>query len=187
MKKIAIASASLALAAMPVVGVFAASEGSFTDTITVDVAGGCTIGQTTSGHAPADRTFSASIVNGTDEVLNGVEGGSAAPALNVQCNTATETNFNITAVASNSGSLKSGDNTIPSGNTFSGDTSAFAYSIDSGSTWNPVPTTSTVVKTGSATSSTPVSFSPTYRVYVALGQAGGAYSGTVQYTLAIGS
>ncbi len=189
MKKLAIAGASLALAAMPVVGVFAATDGSFIDNINVNVAGGCTMGQNNSGSTTAvDRTFEASIVNGTSEVLSGTEGGAAAPSLIVQCNTTSASSFNITAKATNGGALKSGSETIPSGNVFSGDNSAFAYSLD-GSNWLPVPTETAgkVVKSGSASSSTPATFNPSYKVYVSLGQASGTYTGSVTYTLAMGS
>ena len=121
MKKLAIAGASAVLAAMPVVGVFAATEGSFTDNITVTVAGGCTleISGATPGDSYADRTFSASIVNGTTEELTGVEGQSSttpASAMAVTCNTATASAWHIVATAANGGALKNAnDDLIESG------------------------------------------------------------------------
>ena len=49
MKKsiIAASAASLAVAALPIAGVFAANGGQFTDTLNVNVQGGCTIEDST--------------------------------------------------------------------------------------------------------------------------------------------
>lgn len=187
MKKLAIASASLALAAMPVVGVFAATEGSFTDNITVTVAGGCTIGEAEGADEgdPTDRYFSKSIVNGTAEVLDADAARGGAPALEVVCNTSTASTFHINAIGTDL-TVSGTDNKIEPGTAISGDVSTFAYSLDAGTTWNAVPKTSTaVVPAGQASSTTPFSFDPSYRVYVSLGQASGTYTGTVNYTLAM--
>ena len=54
MKKLAIAGASVALAAMPVVGVFAAPTLSHTDTLNLNIAKVCTFGTVTSGAANDD-------------------------------------------------------------------------------------------------------------------------------------
>ena len=188
MKKLAIASASLALAAMPVVGVFAATEGSFKDEITVTVAGGCTI-EVNGGTAGqySNRTFSASIANGTAEVMNGEETGDDAPAMKVTCNTTSATPWRILATADNGGALKEdgGSHTIPSGNTFASDVSAFAYSLD-GQDWEAVPTTAnTEVDSGSTSSAAPYTFNPSYKVGVSVGQYPGTYEGGVTYTLAL--
>ena len=187
MKKLAIASASLALAAMPVVGVFAtADDSSFTDNITVTVDGGCTMGQESSGETtPTDRTFVTAITNGTAETLT-ASGGGAAPSLSVVCNTQSATAFHITANPANSGSLvATGVGSIAPGTAESGDTSAFMYKI-TGSSWVAVPTGATEVVSTTA-SSTPYTFNPAYRVYVSLGQAAGSYTGSITYTLAMGA
>jgi hypothetical protein len=69
MKKALIAgAASVALAAMPVVGAFAATSNSFTDTLNVTVNGGCTLeetGGTTGDYSHTDRTFNGSFEAGT--------------------------------------------------------------------------------------------------------------------------
>ena len=189
MKKIAIVGASAVLAALPVVGVFAATEGSFTDNITVTVAGGCTL-EVDGGTAGtyADRTFSATITNGTSEVLTGVESTSTdAAAMKVTCNTSSASNWTITGTASNGGQLTSGNNHIDAGTYDSGDVSAWAYKVAaSDATWLAVPTSANAtITSGTATQGSPATFSPVYRVYVSLGQPSGSYTGSVQYTLAM--
>ena len=189
MKKLAIASASLALAAVPVAGVFAAStEGSFTDNLTVTVEGGCTL--EVSGGTPgtyADRAFSASITNGVAEVLNGTEGGADASAMEVTCNTTTPSAWHITATASNNGRLKFNDNYISGGIKDSGDVSTWAYSLD-GTNWIAVPSeANAAITSGQTASGTPTEFNPSYRVYAALSQAPGTYMGSMTYTISMGS
>ena len=194
MKKLAIAGASAVLAAMPVIGVFAEStSGSFTDNITVTVAGGCTI-EVSGGTAGsyADRTFSADIPAGTAETLTGAEATStAAPAMSVTCNVADPGQaWNITATAANGGALKDSsiNKTIDSGTDTTGGTSTFAYSINNGSTWLAVPTTeNAAITSGTTMSGTPTTFNPIYRVYVAPGQEPGTYAGSVTYTIHLGA
>ena len=197
MKKSLIAGAgvsALAMAALPFAGVFAATEGSFKDNITVTVEGGCTL-EVSGGTAGsyADRTFSATIAAGTTEVLTGVESTStAAPAMAVTCNVPSPGQaWNIKATADNSGTLvgtNSSSNVIPSGTDTSGGTSSFAYSIDTGASWLAVPTTANAAITSGTTSAgTPTTFNPQYRVYVAPGQAPDTYTGGVTYTIGLGN
>lgn len=195
MKKslIAAAGATLAVAAMPAVAVFAATEGSFVDNITVTVSGGCTL-EVSGGTAGSysDRTFSASIAAGTTETLTGVESGATitpASAMEVQCNVPTPGQaWNITATAANGGALKDGEKTIPSGTAIDGGTSSFAYSINNGSTWLAVPTeANAAITSGTTVSGTPTTFNPIYRVYVAPSQAPGTYTGSVTYTIHLGA
>ncbi len=194
MKKVAIEGATLALAAVPVVGVFAATEGSFKDSITVTVEGGCTL-EVSGGTAGsyADRTFSATIAAGTAEVLTGVETTStAASAMEVTCNVPSPGQaWAITATADNSGTLvgsQSSEHVIPSGTATSGTTSSFAYSINSGSSWLAVPTTANAaITSGTTVAGTPTTFNPQYRVYVAPGQAPDTYNGGVTYTIGLSS
>lgn len=187
MKKIAIVGASLALAAVPVVGVFAADDGSFTDNITVTVAGGCTMGQAEGSGAgsPGDRTFTASITNGTAVTLTG-SGSDVAPALQVECNTSSATAFHITANPKNGGALVSGSNRIESRVAESGDNSAFMYKI-TGNIWLAAPTSAATVASGTASQTQKYSFNPSYRVFVSLGQPSGSYTGGITYTLAMGA
>ena len=196
MKKLAIVGASAVLAAMPVVGAFAATEGSFKDSITVTVEGGCTLevsGGTAGDYSSADRTFSATILAGTTEVLTGVESTStAATAMEVTCNVPTPGQaWAITATADNNGTLvgtQSSSNVIPSGTATSGTTSSFAYSINSGANWYAVPTTANAaITSGTTVAGTPTTFNPQYRVYVAPGQAPDTYTGGVTYTIGLSS
>ena len=190
MKKLAIASASLALAAMPVVGVFAADDGSFTDSIQVTVAGGCTMGEEASGGGTTatDRTFTGSITNGTASTLTG-SGAVVAPALEIVCNTGTATAFHINANPANNGSLvdSSTSESIASRLAESGDLSAFMYKKNASATWEAAPTTAGEIISDTASADNPFTFNPGYRVYVSLGQAAGTYEGSITYTLAMGA
>ncbi len=202
MKKLAIAGASAVLAALPVVGVFAATSSSFTDTLTVTVPGGCTL-EDNSAQNPgtyADRSFSASVPAGTVGYLNDDgEGTQTGTTMKIQCNQSTGT-WTVTAVASTGAlagsgtaageTIAPGAGTITSGNTSgwsiqsnaSGATtnpyaSYKAYEVDSGETYS-------TFLTGSA-SATNVTFNPSYRVYVSPSQKPGNYEGTVTYTVAM--
>ena len=201
MKKsmIAAGAASAVLAAMPVLGVFAATEGSFKDNITVTVEGGCTL-EVAGGTAGqyADRTFSATIAAGTAKELTGVETTTgdtttttAASAMSVTCNVPDPGQaWVITATADNNGNLQGATqgNVIPSGNTFSGTTSAFAYRLSNASEWLAVPTTANAnITSGRTVSGTPTTFNPTYKVYVAPNQAPDTYTGGVTYTIGLSS
>lgn len=198
MKKslIATGAASLALAAMPVVGVFAdPASNELIDTINVTVEGGCTVESAAQGATPGDysanaRTFSASIAVGTYEELTGVEGTSSttpAQAMTIKCNVPAADNrtFDITAVADNSGKLLHGSDEIGGGTATSGNASAWAYTIDSGVNWNGVQASFTPVSGIAANTSTNYSFNPYYRVYVQPDQAPGLYEGKVTYTVAL--
>ena len=215
MKKLAIAGASLALAAMPVVGVFAADPAdsdSFTDELTVKVAGGCTLetAGTTGDGTYANRTFNANIQAGTAQVLTGAtvdQTTTAAPALTLKCNTtAASSTWKINATASTdnaqtpAAALVSGSDYIRGGNTFDGATSAWGMRLNAPatftSTYNPqtadtfvaVPAAAnTEVLSGNASqiTSSGVEFNPSYKVYVAPNQATGDYVGSVVYTVVV--
>ncbi|MBQ8156593.1 hypothetical protein IJ101_02290 [Candidatus Saccharibacteria bacterium] len=201
MKKTLIAgAASVALAAMPVVGVFAATSSTFTDNIDVTVDGGCTIeNAATAATNPgvyADRNFSKTIAAGTSEILTGTEAGDSepattAPALVVKCNVADSDNktFNITAEGE---ALTHDDTTttIPAGTATSGTTSAWAYTLgnpsDTAATWSAAPVAeTTVVSNQAANTSTSFNFNPAYRVYVSPSQKPGHYAGSITYTVAL--
>ena len=206
MKKLAIAGASLALAAMPVAGVFAATAGSFTDNLTVTIEGGCSIQEKTGTGGSAagthsDRTFSANIVAGSAEIMTGVEAttpeGTNTPAtpMEIVCNTTdTSTTWTLTGTASNGGALVKGEaatatdaDKIKSGTAETGDVSTFSYRLSDAGSWLAVPTTANAtITTGAATSDgAPVAFNPSYRVYVAPTQASGTYTGSITYTVAL--
>ena len=195
MKKLAIASASLALAAMPVAGVFAAATPkSFTDDLTITVNPGCTIQETTGTGGSAagthnDRSFAATIVAGEWKELRAGEAASGSTeekAMEIVCNSTDDSKqWTVSATSINEGKLQvDGDATkfIAGGTAKDGDTSAWAYSVDNGTNWNGVQATMASVKTGTA-STTATPFNPIYRVYVAPTQAAGQYKGSVTYTV----
>lgn len=202
MKKLAIAGASLALAAMPVVGVFAATSTSFTDTLTVTVPGGCTLEDNAAAQPGTytDRAFSATIPAGTFKELGNGFNGETGKTMKISCNT-DEGSWTVTAQASD-GALKGkatiSTESIDPGVATSGNTSAWAiksnastgtgaanpyaaykaYEVDSGKEYS-------TFLTGSADAATPVTFNPSYQVYVSPEQAPGEYEGTVTYTIAM--
>ena len=205
MKKLAIAGASLALAAMPVVGVFAATSSSFTDTLTVTVPGGCTL-EDNSAQEPgtyADRAFSATIPAGTYKELGNGFNEQTGTTMKIACNTTSGT-WTVTATASNgaisgkSGAALTQSASIEPGIETTGNDSAWAiksntsigtgaanpyasykaYEVDSGKSYS-------TFLTGSADAQTPVTFNPSYQVYVSPTQATGDYEGTVTYTVAM--
>ena len=195
MKKLAIASASLALAAMPVAGVFAAATPkSFTDDLTITVNPGCTIQETTGTGGSAagthnDRSFAATIVAGEWKELRAGEAASGSTeekAMEIVCNSTDDSKqWTVSATSINEGKLQvDGDATkfIAGGTAISGNASTWAYSVDDGTNWNPVAATMATVKTGTA-STTATPFNPIYRVYVAPTQAAGQYKGSVTYTV----
>lgn len=194
MKKsiIAASAASLAVAALPIAGVFAATSNSFQDTLTVSVEGGCTIED--SGAAAEgdykDRKFEASIPVGTESELSAASDTPYSGGFSVSCNTTTDT-WTVTVSASDSGNLVDGANSIaPLGAsaTMGGDTSSWAIKSNaSGATTNPYANYKGFVAgsflEGSAGET--VTFNPSYKAYVAPDQAPGDYTGTVTYTIAV--
>lgn len=205
MKKLAIASASLALAAVPVAGVFAAGSQSFTDDITVNIADACTMetSATPGNGTYADRVFSEDVTAGSKiEFGNSNESGSVDPTISVICNTTTAgKTWSVKATASTDGdtespkaALKDGSNFIKSGTATLGDTSTWAMKMnnvggnsDYSSAYTAVPAgENTVVLTADASSSN-VTFRPSYQVYAAPKQAPGTYKGSVVYKISMNS
>lgn len=207
MKKSLIAGAGVAafgLAVLPVAGVFAATSSSFTDTLTVNVPGGCTL-EDNSASTPGtynDRTFSATVQAGTVGYLNdNGEGQTSGTTMKVACNQSTG-NWTVTAVAS-TGALAgsgtaAGQSILPgAGDVTSGNVSGWSIKSNaSGATSNPYASYKayavdtdkeySTFLTGAA-SSTTTTFNPSYRVYVSPTQTPGNYEGTVTYTVALDS
>ncbi len=199
--------ASLAFAAMPIVGAFAAAnQSSFTDHLSVTVEGGCTIetsGTQTDG-TYQDRSFSNTIPAGTVGYLNDSDGQgtTTGDTLTVSCNGVDATKaWTVTVTPPTSGTLKgSTDNTktIAPGAYTSGATSGWAIqsnaSVSSGSfTSNPyasytaAPTEATTFLKGSFKQGNSGTFNPSYQVFVATGQAPEVYVGDVLYTITVGA
>ena len=207
MKKsiIAASAASLAVAAMPVVGVFAddstINNNTVVDTLTVTVAGACTLEDSTTGvYTDDDRSFSGSIAAGTVGWLNATS-DSATPGdetFTVHCNAATGT-WTV-AVSASDNALKgstyeTNTNKIDPGTTFSGGTSAWAIKSNAAnlgetSVSNPYSdyaaySSGTFLSAPASTASgvTKATFNPSYKVYVSPDQLADTYTGTVTYTV----
>ena len=207
MKKsiIATGAASLALAAMPVVGAFAQTL-TFEDDVVVTVSAGCSFEVTDDQAAVTDldspRIFEADAELGEVVILGGTAQAGATNEQNitVACNTTDATkSWTVTAV----GAQASGDENkmLPlvtanakiatSGDEVtSGGTSYWAFKIEGGSaagnygSWSAVPgTTAVTVATGAANAATDASFAPAYRVYIGTNQQADTYTGKVAYTL----
>lgn len=217
MKKslIAAAGTTLAVAAMPMAGVFA-SANSFTDTVQVTVGKSCvwqaswTDSSDQSQHTgtPTGRTFSKDGVipgtlltfgTGTDGQTPG--SSETAPVISMECNggdgTAAGGTWSVSAVGASEGtsntSMKATGSgvAIATGTATSGPTSNWAFKIaaTAGSvaegygTFTAIPSSATTVISGNA-SSTDVTFTPQYQVYIGTDQAADTYTGKVTYTLA---
>ena len=213
MKKSLIAGAgvsALAFAALPFAGVFAAgTSSSFTDTLTVGVASGCTLensrqgtdqtsGQPNTGdYTVSDRSFTAQIAAGTVGYLNADNTGAATTTegtVSIQCNT-TAASDAYTVTVTVDGLTDSGTSeTIAGGNYDSGATSGWAIKSNaSGATTNSfanytaAPTAETNSRatflTGDASAT--VTFNPSYKVYIAPDQEPGTYVGHAVYSIAM--
>jgi len=183
MKKsiIAAGAASVALAAMPIVGAFAAG-GTVIDNINVTVGDGCTV-----TNATTTRTVTISATAGAAAVT---EDGDD---INLVCNT---TNWTGTAQGTGANGAtdlyKDATNKIETGATFSGNTSAWGFKLTAtGGTVDPsyadyaaVPSTAASAITGTAKSAT---ITPSYKVFAAADQEAGAYTGQVTYVFAVNS
>ena len=175
MKKLAIAGASLALAAMPVLGVFADDDRSVTDTINVTVDASC--------------TFSAGGANGTNgQPVSPVNNSSNEHSFTVFCNN--NSGYKVSATAS--ALTKSGvtDNfayaaTLPSGT--AGAWNAAISQAQGGSlTIEQLPSggaATDIVTLGEASAAAGETFKATYTAYIGTETPAGTYTGTIGYTL----
>ena len=196
MKKIAIAGASLALAAMPVVGVFA-QDLSVTDTIQITVNSACTIDETTTttdGLDTKDTTYAATVANGAEADFSGTHSGNHA--FHVSCNAAGGWSFSATPsdLAGYTASNKSASNndSIPFVATGSyantgaaGDWTA-TITAPAGITVTQPSTagSANVVINATGAQAAGVEITAAYKAYVGTETAAGFYEGTIAYTLA---
>lgn len=192
-------AASLAVAAMPVAGVFATDYQSVTDEIEVIVNTVCNM---RSGGTPTEPTTGGAELTATVNpgTLIGDTGGAwtgTPTTLTYNCNDTGGWQITAQGVSSTEASataqtvLKASNNTstdIATGEATSGATSNWAFKVSgtgaaSGyTTFKPVPNTATVV----ASSSDPVSqgtLNPTYRAWISLTQEADTYTGYVKYLL----
>ena len=182
MKKIAIAGASVALAALPMAGVFAATGTQVTDTVEVTINSACTITSTN-----AANTYSATMTNGQ------LKSDFGSTEMTVNCNDAA--GWHITAVGSGAdASDKTAMNATGSGTDIatgvatSGAASNWAMKVTgTGATgftsFAAVPSSATNVATGSGAVSSGT-LTTTYQVFISATQQADTYTGQVTYTLA---
>lgn len=196
MKKsiIAAGAASVALAAMPIVGVFADSTGYVVDNITATITDGCTItrADVPSGGEVANfaRGVAFSVVAGT-LVTN-----QASPTVTLTCS---DDGWNVTAKGTGGNSAPTAlyldsSNSIQAGTETSGNTSKWAYKVDGvidpagtstaiTGTYAAITASDVPVITATQASAKTATFTPYYQVWAQADQAAGAYTGQVTYTV----
>ena len=179
MKKLAIVASSVALAAMPVLGVFAAD--SATDTIQITVDPSCTF---TTGTGTA--TYSAQGTNASGQVAPQNSSSSSVHNFTVFCNN--NTGYTVTAEAE---ALTAEDitanfayvATLPS----SGADGAWHAQIAGTGLKNQLPdggASTTIIERASASGASGESFTATYSAWIGTATPAGVYSGDIDYTLA---
>ena len=174
-------AASLAVAAMPVVGVFADTT-TVTDTVQVTINSACTI---TSSQAA--NTYSGTMTNGQ------LKSDFGSTTMTINCNDAA--GWHVTAVGSGADATDktamnatSTGTDIATGTAQSGDTSNWAMKVTGTgatgfTTFAAVPSSATNVATGSGTVAAGT-LTTTYQVFISATQQADTYTGQVTYTLA---
>ena len=183
MKKLAIAGASVALAAMPVVGVFAATSVTTQDTVTVTVPSGCTVNDTARSDKLAEF---GSIAPGDDSAS-----AETTTAISFSCNGAWSVKPTTSGLAGTTGTTITSAAANAKGSQFKLQlTAGNTESNNGGTITNPFSTatgidnTSAVAGTASAFE---VTLTPAYTIHIGNGQEADTYEGTVLYTVALAS
>ncbi len=197
MKKslIATGAAAVALAAMPVLGAFAADT-SVTDTIQITVNDSCTIteGSTTDGLDNKDTTYADTVANGNETTFSGTHSGNHT--FHVSCNAPGGWSFSATPTNltgytdSGKGSTNSDNINFVASSSYSnsgaaGDWTA-TITAPSGTTVTQPSTagsSNTIISATGAQASN-VEITATYKAYVGTQTSAGYYEGTIAYTLA---
>ena len=189
MKKsiIAAGAASVALAAMPVLGVFAEDDRAATDTINVTVSPSCTF------KAGGDNVVYSATGTNASGTVNPVNNSSNEHEFTVFCNN--NGGYNVTAVAT----ALNQDPAITANFAYVNDTST-SFTGTSGA-WNatmsssdltianqlPDGGTSTkIISHAGASGADGETFKATYTAYIGTATPAGTYTGTIAYTLAMG-
>ena len=171
MKKLAIVGASLAFAALPVVGVFAADPAPVEDTITITVSETCTLSRTT-GNGNYSATMSVN-------ALNPSVGSSTFKAV---CNNASGFSVGASATAlSGPGTAIGYSATTPTAG--SGTWTATKTNVAG----NIAASNGVLMTSAGPTDGDGVTETVTYQVSTLPDQAKGDYSGTMTYTLTQGN
>lgn len=185
MKKLAIAGASLVLAAMPVLGVFAADDKEVVDTITVTVNATCSFDNGQSSSA-ADTAYTATVANGAEAAFN----ASGAHKFNVTCNN--NDGYQVTATPTNLVGETVSTNNIPYTTSYSASGTAGMWSatvtsddVTGAGLVSPVPAIDAqshviITEAGPTDGS---SFTVTYAAYVGTETPADVYEGTMTYGL----
>ena len=167
MKKLAIVGASLAFAALPVVGVFADNPAAIVDTIQVTVGETCTFNSSNSG----DKTYTLSMST------NDLQTTPSSSTFTAVCNNATGFYVSATPTAiSGTGEAITYSATTPT----AGSGTWTATIAEEG---NIAATGGILMTANSATSSSGVVKTVNYTVSTRNNQAKGSYSGTMTYQL----
>ena len=181
MKKIAILGASAALAALPMVGTFAATGTTVTDTVQVTIGSACLI---TSDQAA--YTYSDSMTNGQ------LKSDFGSTTMTINCNDTA--GWHLTAVGSGADAsdktamnASSTGTDIATGVATSGDTSNWAFKVEGTgatgfTTFSAIPSSATDVANGSG-SVAGGTLTTTYQVFISATQQADTYTGQVTYTL----
>ena len=200
MKKslVAASAASLALAAMPALGAFAAVQGSVTDTVKITINSACSVGTGADSQTGTGETYETTMANNATYIWS-AETGSDAPGgtLKVSCNSAS--GWNIKAIGATTGTDKTvmkptnidASNAIATGT--AGDNSYWAMKVGGslvdetfGTAWHVIPATATKIAGGTAAVSEG-SVALSYKVHTSATQAADTYIGNVTYTIAAGT
>ena len=196
MKKLAIVASSVALAAMPVVGVFAADDLDVVDTIKVTVQPSCTF--RASGTGTLDGTYTASGANGaTVNPSTSGESGTNVHTFNVFCNN--NKGYTVTATAQDLANI---DNASPaiedvfaykadlSGLTTTSGWHATIAATTSGLTAGQLPdsnqgtaTGTVITRSNSTTATAGDAWTATYTAKIGSETKAGNYQGTITYNL----
>ena len=194
MKKLAIAGASLALAAMPILGVSA----DVIDTVQITISASCGVASDTESTPGTGQTFTATMTNSdTHEWDADGTGGE----LYVTCNDAS--GWNVTAqgysndTAGTTTMVATGSGTaIPTGTTLDGTVSAWAFKIADGDTgativsaysnYAQVPAAATRVAYKSGTAVSEGLINTGYKVSTSATQQADTYTGKVKYVVSAG-
>lgn len=191
MKKLAIAGASVALAAMPVVSTFAVIGDPLVDTLSIEVQDNCSLAyDSTTPHTNdvgtwSTNTLSASLAAGASNQALG------SSAFHVICNN--QSGWHVTAVATSLNTITQGsDNRAITNKTANDDGSVYHYTpakVDTTDTDFSVGAADAgnVATMNAATDTSGKDFTISYTATIGATQAADTYQGTVTYTLVKGA
>ena len=185
MKKLAIAGSAVALAAMPVVGVFAAD---LTDTLSIEVQDNCALTYRSTAHtdgtgAWSGNTLSAELAAGSSDIALG------SSAFNVICNN--QAGWHVTAVASSLTAQTTASNRAITNASANADGSVYHFTPAKVDTTDSTFTVGSadagnLVTMSAATDTSGKDFNVSYTTTIGATQAADTYQGTVEYTLVKG-